>query len=56
MEEARSSVLEVETVPTPVATLDEVTRTKLAKLPKPKVSQKSTGIMSACMEQMTLID
>ena len=56
MEEAGASVLEVEIVPTPVATLDEATRAKFVKLPNPKVTQTRTGMMSTCMEQMVLLD
>ena len=56
MEEAGENALEVEIAPTPDAKLDEMTRTKRVKLPKPIVSQTSTGITSTQMVRMELLD
>ena len=56
MEEAGANALEVEIAPTPDAKLDEMTRTKRVKLPKPIVSQTSTGITSTHIVQMSLLD
>ena len=52
----RANLFEVDTVPTPVSTLDEATRDKLAKLPKPKVVHSRTGMMSTHVENMVLMD
>ena len=49
IKEAGSNALELEIVPTLVATLDEETRAELVNLPKPTVAQKRTGIISTHM-------
>ena len=49
MEEAGSNTFEVEIAPSTVEELDEETRDKLMKLPRPKLSQIRKGIMSTCM-------
>ena len=56
MDVSRENVFEVETVPSHVVALDEETRAKLVKLPKPKVSQTRKGITSTWMAQMALLD
>ena len=56
MEEAGANAFEVETVTTPVASLDEVNRSKLVKSPKLKASQTRTGMMSTFMVNVVLLD
>ena len=45
MDGAGANVFEVEIAPTPVAALDEVTRSKMVKVPKPKVAHKRTYVV-----------
>ena len=56
MKEVEVNAFEVEKLPTPVATLDEATRDKLVKLPKPIVAQIRTDITSTHMAQMVILD
>ena len=56
MYEVGSNAFEVKIVPLHVAALDKETRTKLVKLPHPKVSQTKKGTMPTCMKQMLLLD
>ena len=55
MEEAGANVFQVETFPTPIATLDEAIRAKIGKLPKLKIAQIRSGMTSTCMAQMVLL-
>ena len=56
MDAAQVNTFDVETVPLPVVTLNEETRTKMLKFPKPKGCQTRKGTMSTCMAQMLLLD
>ena len=56
MDVAGANVLEVEISQSPVETLDEDTRAKLVKSPKPKVTQTRKVIMSTSMAQIALLD
>ena len=56
MDVAEANTFEVEISPSPAAILDEESRSKIVKLPKPKSSQTRKGIMSTHIAQMALLD